>query len=199
MVSATITRTGRVRMDATRALPEGEAPVHVDVCKRGGGVQLTRLPEKQFARPEPAARARSAQPLPETTLRTVLFPRGRHGGPGSGPGLNETKRAVGKTAIPYRSLRVTRLSLIAFSFPPATAMPMPKKPASAVWIGTRARPLAITVLPTIVVRARAGMPRSRSCSAGCRRRCGPRPSRVRPRRSRSCPNTPQPRVAPRRV
>ena len=38
-------------------------PPCVDVCKRGS-VRLTRLPEKQFARPEPAARARSAQPLP---------------------------------------------------------------------------------------------------------------------------------------
>jgi hypothetical protein len=40
-----------------------------------------------------------------------------------------------------------------FTLPPATAIPIPTKPASAVWIGTRARPLRVTVLPTIVALA----------------------------------------------
>ena len=82
----------------------------------------------------------------------IRLPRGRHGGPGSGTfGLKVTKRAVGKTAIPYRSLPVTRLSWSEFSLPPAMPIPTPTKPARAVRIGTRARPLPVIVLPKISV------------------------------------------------
>jgi hypothetical protein len=58
--------------------------------------------------------------------------------------------------MPKRSLPITRLRLIALSLPPAIAIPIPTNPASAVWIGTRARPLFVIVFPTIVVRACGG-------------------------------------------
>jgi hypothetical protein len=48
------------------------------------------------------------------------------------------------------------LPLIAFSLPPAMATPIPMKPASAVRIGTRARPLFVIRFFRIVVLACGG-------------------------------------------
>jgi hypothetical protein len=87
-------------------------------------------------------------------FRATVFPAARHGGPGScAAGLpNAIRLAVGKTAMPYRSLVRTLLSRTTLSLPPPTAIPIPMKPASGVLIGTRARPLPVTVLRTIDAR-----------------------------------------------
>src|SRR5919198_2959110 len=157
MVSSYMTRTGRVSSEATRSSPAGDTRAHALVWRRSGSVRVTRLAVKQLRRPEPFASARSARPLPVTTFRVTRLLRGRHGGPGSfATGSKTTKRAVGKIATPKRSLPVTRFRLIVLLLPPAIATPIPTKPASVVWIGTRARPLFVIVFRTIVVRACGG-------------------------------------------
>src|SRR5213595_403626 len=101
IVSSNITRSRAVSTDATRLSPRAETPAQTDVWRRGGRAVLTTFVLKQFAFPEPVASARSAQPLPETSFRTIRLPRGLHGGPGSRfTGRKVTKRAVGNTAIP---------------------------------------------------------------------------------------------------
>src|SRR5438034_6874139 len=97
-----MTRTGAATTAATSAAPVGEAPAHVERCSAGGSVVRIVLALKQLPLPDPAASARSAQPLRTTTLLQIRLPRGRHGGPGSrfAWGSNVTKRAVGTTATP---------------------------------------------------------------------------------------------------
>src|SRR5919108_4572184 len=82
-VSSNIRRTGAARTDATPRSPLAETPVHVVVWRPRGSVTADAFAVKQLPRPEPAASARSAQPLPVTTLRATRLPRGRQGGPGS--------------------------------------------------------------------------------------------------------------------
>jgi hypothetical protein len=62
-VSLTITRTGRVSNEATRASPAGETPAHPFVCRRTGSVRLTMFPVKQFPRPESLSPARKPPTL----------------------------------------------------------------------------------------------------------------------------------------
>src|SRR5438128_1137690 len=101
-VSANIRRTGAMTTDATPRSPLGETPAHVAVWSRPGSVRPAVFAVKQLPLLAPDASARSAQPLPVTTFSATRFPRGRHGGPGSrrACGLNVTKRAVEKTAMP---------------------------------------------------------------------------------------------------
>src|SRR5262249_32375390 len=152
-------RSNMTRTGATSAADTLASPFcgHAEGSNVGGTADVAVFEWKQLPSATPAARARSAVPLPRTTFPETRFPRGRQGGPGSVAfGANVTYRAVGKPAIPYRSLAVTRLPRTAFSLPPAMPMPTPMNPASAVWIGTRARPLPVTVLPTIVALASGG-------------------------------------------
>src|SRR5215207_11717702 len=102
IVSSNMTRTGAATMAVTSSSPTGDTPEHVGVCRPRGAVERAAFAVKQLARPEPAARARSAQPLLETTFLEIRFPRGRHGGPGSRftCGSKVTWCAVGRTAIP---------------------------------------------------------------------------------------------------
>src|SRR5262245_12108040 len=100
IVSATITRTGRVSSAATRGSPVELGPAHVDRGRSPGAGRAARLRVKQLRLPTPAASARSAEPLPVTVFSHTVLPRGRQGGPGSGPPEKSTKRAVGNTAMP---------------------------------------------------------------------------------------------------
>jgi hypothetical protein len=100
-VSANIRRTGASRTADTPRSPVGDAPAQFVDWSCDGSVRAPEFAAKQFREPAPDARARSARPLPATTLSATLFPRGRHRGPGSGAfWLNVTYRAVEKTAIP---------------------------------------------------------------------------------------------------
>ncbi len=88
---------------ATEASPTGKVPAQLFTWRRGGSVRVIAFARKQLLLPDPRASARSALPLPRTALPNTRFPRGRQGGPGSAaPGSKTTKRAVGKTAMPYR-------------------------------------------------------------------------------------------------
>src|SRR5262245_62717534 len=100
IVSATITRTGRVRSRATDTAPADVALWQLGVWRPRGSVRRAAFELKQFRGPEPAERARSATAEPETALRVIRLPVGRQRGPGSGPPEKSTKRAVGNTAMP---------------------------------------------------------------------------------------------------
>src|SRR4029450_13577259 len=80
VVSRTMSRTGRVRTDATPESPVGEAAVQELVCRPRGRGGLTRLAVKQFRFPEPLVSARSARPLPVTTFWETRLPCWRRGG-----------------------------------------------------------------------------------------------------------------------
>lgn len=100
-VSCIISRTGRVSTAATAASPSELDPAHDCLCSPRGADRAALLRVKQLPLPTPAARARSARPLPLTTFDQTMLFRGRQGGPGSGvPGSKTTYRAVGKIAIP---------------------------------------------------------------------------------------------------
>src|SRR5919201_615557 len=79
IVSSNIVRTRAVSTDATPASP---CALHDD-CRPRGSVRAATLAEKQLRVPDPAASARSAQPLPVTMFRVTVFARGRQRGPGS--------------------------------------------------------------------------------------------------------------------
>jgi hypothetical protein len=100
IVSATMTRTGRVRSAATDASPPGEASRQFGVWRPRGSVRRVAFALKQFRGPDPAESARSVRPESKTTFWMTRLRLGRHGGPGSGPPEKSTKRAVGKTAMP---------------------------------------------------------------------------------------------------
>jgi hypothetical protein len=85
IVRSNITRTGRVRSDATDASPAGDTRTHVGVWRPRGSARLAVLAVKQLALPEPFASARSARPLPVTRFLKTRLPRGRHGGPKGWP------------------------------------------------------------------------------------------------------------------
>src|SRR5262245_44022204 len=80
IVRSYMTRTGAASAAATVASPAFE---HGERSSSRGSADAAAFDRKQLPLPTPVATARSATPLPRTTLPEITLPRGRHGGPGS--------------------------------------------------------------------------------------------------------------------
>src|SRR6266545_909960 len=83
IVASNNLRMPAVSSAATRASPVGGVALQRGTPMLRGRVVAAVFPTKQLPAPTPRARARSARPLPETTLLETRLPRGRQGGPES--------------------------------------------------------------------------------------------------------------------
>ena len=98
---------------STPASPAGDAAYTAVPGRPRGRRRGAVFARKQLPAPTPVASARSARPLPDTRLpRDHGCRAAATAAPGRSPrrGSKTIRLAVGKTAIPYRSLRVTRFA-----------------------------------------------------------------------------------------
>ena len=150
-------RTGRVSSSATVASPAADDQEQVGFWRFRGSARAARFLVKQLPVPTPSASARSAVPLPTTTLREIRLCRGRHAGSRLGRSRIEDDEPRGRedcdaVALASRNAVASDLVRVAARNGDADADESRQHGLDR----HRARPVFVTVLLTIVARAWGG-------------------------------------------